>query len=275
MRDAFADSSAWRSNRASFAPLFVLALLVFALLVLARPSAAADEIHVLSSGATSPAYLALVPQFERQTGHRIVTDAIATGLGAASIPARVRRGEGDVVLTTAATLADLIKARHVIGGSRADLARSSIGMAVRKGAKQPDISTVDALKRTLLQATSIGYSAQASGAYLVNELFPRLGVADAVAKKSRRAENEPVGELVARGDVEIGFQQISELLAVKGIDYVGPLPGDAQRTIVLSAGVVRASRHPEAARALIKFLQSPAAIRAMKESGLEPLPPPR
>jgi molybdate transport system substrate-binding protein len=242
-----------------------------ALLIVGRP-AGADEIHVLSSGATSPAYLELVPLFERQTGHRLVTDAIATGLGAAAIPARIRRGEpGDVVLTAAATIDELIKEGRVAADSRVDLARSSIGLAVRKGAKKPDLSTVDALKRTLLEARSVAYSAQVSGLYLVNELFPRLGVAEAIAKKSRRAENEPVGEIVARGDAEIGFQQISELLAVKGVDYVGPLPGDAQRTTVFAAGVLTASRHPEAARALVRFLRTPEAARVMKQSGLEPL----
>src|SRR5262249_36367990 len=125
------------------------ALLVFAL------AAAADEIHVLSSGATSPAYLELIPLFERQTGHKLVTDAVSTGLGASAIPARIRRGEaGDVVLTAAATLDDLIKEGRVAADSRVDLARSSIGMAVRKGAKQPDISTVEALKRKVLDAKS-------------------------------------------------------------------------------------------------------------------------
>ena len=246
-------------------------LVALAALVLCT-GAAADEIHVLSSGATTPAYLQLVPIFERQTGHRLVTDAISTGVGPSAIPARIRRGEpGDVVLSAAATVDDLIKEGHVTRGSRVDLARSSIGMVVRKGAKKPDISTADALKRTLLDATSVAYSASVSGLYLVNELFPRLGVADAVAKKSRRAENEPVGEIVARGEAEIGFQQISELMAVAGLDYVGPLPGETQRTTVFAAGVLTASRHPDAARAFIKFLQTADAVRVMQTSGLEPL----
>src|SRR5262249_33791604 len=135
---------------------FLHLLVVFgALLICPRAPAAADEIHVLSSGATSPAYLELIPLFERQTGHKLVTDAVSTGLGASAIPARIRRGEpGDVVLTAAATLDDLIKEGRVAADSRVDLARSSIGMAVRKGAKQPDISTVEALKRKVLDAKS-------------------------------------------------------------------------------------------------------------------------
>jgi molybdate transport system substrate-binding protein len=260
----------WPRSRARH--VLPLIAVLGALVAGARVGTAADEIHVLSSGATSPAYLQLVPLFEKQTGHKLITDAIATGVGPTAIPARIRRGEpGDVVLTAAATLDDLIKQGRVVADSRADLARSSIGMAVRAGANRPDISTVEALKRTLLDARSVAYSAQVSGLYLVNELFPRLGVADAVAKKSRRAETEPVGEIVARGEAEIGFQQISELRAVKGIDYVGPLPGDAQRTTVFAAGVLTASRHQDASRALIRFLRSPEAVRVMTQSGLEAL----
>jgi molybdate transport system substrate-binding protein len=112
-----------------------------------------------------------------------------------------------------------------------------------------------------------------SGTYLSTELFPRLGIAKELAAKSTRVDREPVGNLVARGDAEIGFQQISELLPVKGITLVGPLPGDAQRVTVFSAGVAAGSAHPDAARALIAFLTSPAGIRAMKNSGLDPIVP--
>ena len=156
-------------------------------------------------------------------------------------------------------------------GSRVDLVRSSIGVAVRAGAPKPDISSVEALKRTLLGAKSIAYSASASGVYLSQELFPRLGIADQIKAKCHRIANEPVGAVVARGDAEIGFQQISELLPVAGIDYVGPLPPDVQKVTVFSAGVAVGAKHPEAARALIKFLASPAVVPAITKSGLEPL----
>jgi molybdate transport system substrate-binding protein len=142
-------------------------------------------------------------------------------------------------------------------------------MAVRRGAPKPDISTVEALRRTLLDAKSVAYSASVSGAYLSNELFQRLGVADRVLPKSRRVENERVGAVVARGEAEIGFQQISELLPVPGIDLVGPLPSDVQRVTVFSAGIGVAATQPAVAKSFIDFLASPAAVIAIRNSALE------
>ena len=144
-------------------------------------------------------------------------------------------------------------------------------MAVKAGAPKPDISTVDALKRTLLAAKSIAYSDSASGVYLSTELFPKLGIADQIKGKSRKIEADPVGEVVARGEIEIGFQQISELRPVKGIDIVGPLPPGAQRVTVFAAGIPATSKHPEAAKALIQWLASPAAYASDQESGLDPV----
>jgi molybdate transport system substrate-binding protein len=144
-------------------------------------------------------------------------------------------------------------------------------MAVRKGAPKPDISTADAFKRTLLQAKSIAISTSASGVYFSSELFPRLGVADAIASKLRIVESGPVGDVVARGDAEIGFQQMSELKPVAGIDIVGPLPGDLQRVTTFSAGIVAGTKAPAAARALVVFFSSPAAVAAIKKSGLDPV----
>jgi molybdate transport system substrate-binding protein len=243
-----------------------------AVVLLVSVAAHADEIRVMTSGAGAAAYQALVPEFERATHHTLKTEAISTGVGPDAIPARVRRGDPvDVVMLARAALDDLIKDGRIVADSRVDLARSSIGIAVRAGAPTPDISTVDALKQLLLQAKSIAYSAQVSGTYLSTELFPRLGIASEIAAKSTRVEREPVGNVVARGEAEIGFQQISELLPVKGITFVGPLPGDAQRVTVFSAGIAAASTHPEAARAFLAFLTSPAGIRAMKNSGLDPI----
>ena len=148
-------------------------------------------------------------------------------------------------------------------------------MAIRAGAPKPDISSVEALTRALLQAKSIAYSAQASGVYLSTELFQRLGIADQLMGKSQRIERERVGAVVARGEAEIGFQQISELLPVAGIDYVGPLPAEVQRITVFSAGVAADTKSPEAARALIRFFMSPEAARVMTKSGLEPMTLPR
>jgi molybdate transport system substrate-binding protein len=162
----------------------------------------------------------------------------------------------------------------VVAASRVDLVRSSIGMAVRKGAPRPDISTVEALKRTLLEAKSIAYSASASGVYLSTEMFQKLGIADQVMPKAKRIESERVGTVVARGDAEIGFQQVSELLPIAGIDYVGLLPPEVQKVTVFSAGIATKAQQPDAARELIRFLSSSAAAPAIARTGLEPLTAP-
>src|SRR5205814_4053437 len=160
-------------------------------LLLISSTVRADEIRVMTSGASAAAYQALVPEFERTTHHTLKTDAISTGVGADAIPARVRRGDPvDVVMLARAVLDDLIKDGKIVADSRVDLARSSIGIAVRAGAPKPDIGTVDALKRLLLQAKSIAYSSPVSGAYLPNEPFPRLGIAEAMEAQCIRVEGD-------------------------------------------------------------------------------------
>ena len=247
------------------------ALLVACMLVFVR-LAAADDIRVMTSGTFTAAYLELRPQLERSLKVKIVTTATAMGVGSDSIPSRLERGEAvDVVIVADDALNQLIKSGRVLADSRVELARSAIGMAVRKGAPKPDISSVDALKRTLLQAKSIAYSASVSGQYLTTELFPRLGIADQVMSKSRRIDRERVGAVVGRGEAEIGFQQISELLPEAGIDVVGPLPPEVQRVTVVSAGVAASSKSADAARALIRLLASSEAAGTVKASGLEPM----
>jgi len=244
--------------------------LVFSAAVLTAGPATAEQLHVMSAGGTAAAHLALVAQFERATGHTVVTDATSAGLGPASIVNRVRRGEPvDVLLLARTSLDELIGEGLVVATSRVDVAQSSIGMAVRKGAPKPNISSVEALKRVLLQAQSIAYSAQVSGIYLTDELFPRLGIAEQMMKKSKRVDVGRVGTVVARGEAELGFQQISELLEVPGVDLVGPLPPEVQRVTVFSAGVAAGSKHPEAARALIEYFRSPAGLDVIAKSGLE------
>lgn len=250
-------------------------LLVLAAL-LCPAAAGADDVRVMSSGALAPPYLKLVAQFEQTTEHKLITLATSTGIGSESIPSRVRSGERvDVIILSAAAIDELIKDGLVVAGSRVDLARSGIGMAVRKGAPKPDIRTVDGLKRALRQARSVAYSAQISGVYLSTELFQRLGIADEVLPKGRRIERGMVGPVVARGEAEIGFQQISELLAVPGIDYVGPLPAEVQRISLFSAGLATNAPSPRAARALIAFLASPSAQAVFRAGGLEPVSPDR
>jgi molybdate transport system substrate-binding protein len=143
-------------------------------------------------------------------------------------------------------------------------------MAVRSGAPKPDISTLDALKRTLLAAKSIAYSDSASGVYLSTVLFKKLGIADEIKGKSRMIPADPVGGVVATGEFEIGFQQISELIPVPGIDVVGPIPPEAQLITVYAAGIAVGAKEPDAGAALIKFLASPAAAPVIAKSGMEP-----
>lgn len=232
-----------------------------------------DEIRVMTSGAFTAAYLELTPRLELLTKKKLVTAATSIGTGETSIPNRLRRGEPlDIVIVADGVLVGFIKEGLIIAQSYTPVARSAIGMAVRAGAAKPDISTVDALKHTLLQAKSIAYSASVSGDYLSTELLQRLGLADQVLSKCRRIEGgERVGAVVARGEAEIGFQQISELLPVSGIDYVTPLPPEVQKVSIFSAGVAVSTRDADAAHAVIKFIASPEAARAITKSGLEPI----
>jgi len=257
-------------SRRSFAGAAVLAL---AWALFADVAASAAEITVVTSGAFTAAYLELAPTWEHATHNKLVTE-MGPSMGAThnAIPVRLERGEAiDVVIMAGPALDDLIRRRMVREGSRVDLVRSSIGMAVRAGAPRPDISSLDALKRTLLAAKSIAYSDSASGVYLATELFPKLGIADQIKGKARKIEADPVGGVVARGDAEIGFQQISELRPVKGIDIVGELPPGAQRVTVFAAGIPATSKDPKTAKEFIRWLASPAAWVTIKKSGLEPI----
>ncbi len=257
------------SRAKSAASLMLLLLFAF----LAATTARADELKVVTSGGFTAAYLELVPTYESATHSKLDTEfGPSMGTTHNAIPIRLERGEAiDVVIMAAPALDDLIKQGKVRAGSRVDLVKSYIGMAVRAGAPKPDISTVDALKRTLLAAKSIAYSDSASGVYLSTELFPKLDIVDQIKGKSRKIEADPVGGVVATGEFEIGFQQISELRPVKGIDIVGPLPPGAQRITIFAAGIPTTATHPEAAKALIHWLASPAAYPAIDKSGLEPV----
>lgn len=251
---------------------FTTTVLLIVFLVLRAGVVSADDVVVMTSGAFTAAYLELARSFESATKHKLTTAATSMGTGSDSIPNRLARGEAvDVVIVAADALDDLIQAGRVAAGSRVDLARSSIGMAVRAGAPKPDISTVERLTQALLAATSVAYSASVSGDYLVRELFPRLGIADRLEGKSRRIEGERVGAVVARGDAEVGFQQISELLPIDGIEIVGPLPAAVQRVTTFAAGIAAGAAHQEAARALIAFLASPTASGTVAKTGLEPV----
>jgi molybdate transport system substrate-binding protein len=258
-----------RISRSEFAVVVVLCMTSVLVVV---TKARADEIKVVTSGGFTAAYLELVPEYEASTHNKLATEfGPSMGTTHNAIPIRLERGEAiDVVIMAGPALDDLIKQGKVRAGSRVDLVKSYIGMAVKAGAPRPDISTVDALKKTLLSAKSIAYSDSASGVYLSTELFPKLGIVDQIKNKSRKIEADPVGGVVATGEFEIGFQQISELRPVKGIDIVGVLPPGAQRVTIFAAGIPTTATHPDAAKALIEWLASPAAYTAIKKSGLEP-----
>ena len=231
----------------------------------------ANEFRVMTSGAFTAAHLALIPQLQRLTTKTIVTASTALGTGENAIPNRLKRGEiVDIVIVADALLRQLIAEGQVLAEGYAPVARSAIGMAVRAGAPRLDISSVDALRDTLLQAKSIGYSPSVSGQYLTTELLQRLGIADQVLSKCH-AVGGGVGVVVARGELEIAVQQMSELLPVPGLAYITPLPPEVQLVSVFSAGV--AARCPDAAlaRAVIKFLTSAEAAKVIVNSGLQPI----
>jgi molybdate transport system substrate-binding protein len=241
--------------------------------VLLTQAAYAAELHVVSSGGFAAAYKTLAPAFEQKSGDKLVIGwGPSMGDTPDAVPARLKRGEKiDVVIMVGYALGDLIKDGKVVPGSRVDLARSGIGVVVRQGAPHPDVSSVEALKKALLAAKSIAYSDSASGVYIANEMFKKLGIADQVAGKARMIPAEPVGAVVARGEAEIGFQQISELKPIKGIDLLGPLPDAVQQYTVFSGGIVSGAEQPKAAAALLTYLASPEARPAVVDSGLEPM----
>lgn len=250
-----------------------LAICVVALAAMLRPSrAAADEIHVMVSGGFSAAYKVLVAEWEKASGHTVATvNGASMGTTPTSIPNRLARGEpADIVILVRSALDQLVKDGRVVAGSQVDLVRSRIGMAVRAGAPKPDISTVDRFRRVLLAAKSIAYSDSASGVYISTELFEKLGIVTQVAGKAKRIQATPVGESVANGDVEIGFQQISELLPVQGITFVGAIPDAVQLITTFSAGIATTSKAEAAARQLVAHLASPNAWATIRSSGLEP-----
>jgi molybdate transport system substrate-binding protein len=246
----------------------------FAGALLFSGAAGASEVRVMISGGLTAAYKALVPEFEHATGNTVITAyGPSMGTTANAIPVRLERGEpADVLIMVGYALDDLVKQGKVIADSKVDLVKSPIGIAVKSGAPSPDISTADAVKRALLAAKTIAYSDSASGVYVSTEMFAKLGITDAMKDKARKIPATPVGEIVARGEAEIGLQQISELKPVSGIDIVGPLPDDLQKITVFSTGIATVSREPDAGKALIKFLASPAARAEIVKSGMDPIP---
>jgi molybdate transport system substrate-binding protein len=226
----------------------------------------ATEIKVISSQAIKEAYLAFAPEFERVSGHKLNT----TWNGTNDILKKLRAGETfDMAILVTPAMETMIKEGKMVAGSNVNLVRSGIAIAVPKGAPKPDISTTDAVKRLLLAAKGIGYSSGPSGVFLEG-LFKKWGIWDQVAAKiTQTPPGTPVGSILARGDVDIGFQQVSELLLFPGIQYVGPVPKEMDTVSVFAGGLHAGAAQPDAARELIKFIASPAALPYIKKTGME------
>jgi molybdate transport system substrate-binding protein len=239
-------------------------------------NASAADVYVMISAGFYNAYSELAPAFERASGHRLVTTrGPSMGDSPEAIPARLARGEAaDVVILDGGAADELGRRGLVRADSKVELARSLVGMVVRTGAAKPDIGSVEAFRIALLAAKSIAYSDSGSGTYLSTSLFAKLGVADQVAAKSRKVRGPPSGEpvaaVVARGEVEIGFQQVSELIHASGVAFVGAIPAELQPGFSFAGALTSTVRQPEAAGALIRFLASPEAAPSIVKAGLTP-----
>ena len=235
--------------------------------VLTGNVATAAEISVIASTAMREVMADLVPMFERASGHKIAV----TFLSGAVLPVKMKEGaQADLVVTTPANIDDLVAAGKVIADTRVDFVRSGAGVAVRAGAAKPDLGTPEAFKAALIAAKSVGYSQGPSGVHFMSVLA-RLGLTDQIkAKGVVPPLGQRVGMLIAKGDAEIGVQQITELLQIPGIDFVGPLPKELQANIVYATATPTLVKEKAAAAALVKFLSSEPALRVIKKVGLEP-----
>lgn len=246
-------------------PLFkTLTALALGALTLA---AQAEELKVMTSGGFTAAYKLLGPQYAQQSGDTLDT-ILGPSMGKApeAIPNRLARGEqADVVIMVGYALDELIKQGKVDPASRVELADSRIGLVVQNGAAKPAIGTDAELKEVLSKAKSVAYSDSASGVYVEKELFKKLGM----PAKGTMIERIPVAEQVAKGDYEIGLQQVAELLPVKGVTYVGKIPEDVQSVTRFAAGVPVNAKHPQEAKALLQFMASPQAQPVVQSTGLD------
>ena len=245
--------------------------------LLAAGAACAADVHVMISAGFYNAYSELGPKFEAATGHKLhTTRGPSIGDSPEAIPARLARGEAADVVIMDGVGADALAARSLLKpGSRVELARSQIGMVVRAGEPKPDITTVEALKATLLRAKSIAYSDSSSGTFLATTLFPKLGIAEQIAAKSRKVRGPPSGEpvaaVVARGEAEIGFQQVAELIHVPGITFVGTIPLELHPGGTFAGAITTVAKEPDAGAALLRFLSAPEAAPAIQKAGFTPL----
>lgn len=246
---------------------FATALIVGVFSVLTPARAA--EIRVLTAGAFKPVVLAIMPEFEKQSGHTLVVDNDTAG----ALQRRILGGEAfDVTVVTPAVIQELAGKGKIVAGTQVNLARVAIGVAVREGAPQPDIKSVESFKAALLAATKVAYidpaAGGSSGIYL-SKLLETMGIADAVRAKAVLVPGGLVAQRLVNGEADLAVHQISEILAVKGATLVGPLPREIQNYTTYAGGLATGAAQPEAGKALIAFLGSDAARRVLAEKGME------
>jgi molybdate transport system substrate-binding protein len=233
---------------------------------------ASAQLKVIISGGFSAPYQQLLPEFERKSGTKVTTGSGASqGMGPQTIGAQLARGvAADVAILSREGLSELIAANQIAVGTDVDLAQVSLGVAVRAGAARPDVSTVEAFKRTLTNAKAVAMPGSTSGIYLMNDLFPRLGIAEKVNVKVA-ARGTGVVAMVAAGDADLAVMPVSEILSAAGVDFAGTIPASIQLVQVFAAAMVAGSKEPDAARGLIEFLASEQASAVIRKSGMEPL----
>jgi molybdate transport system substrate-binding protein len=249
--------------------LFAAALLLAAM-AFAGSRAAAADIKVLTAGAFKQIVVALAPEFEKQTGHKVAIENETVG----ALVKKIEGGEAfDVTFLSPGAVDDLVKKGKVADGSRVNIARVGVGVMVKEGAPKPDVATVEAFKQAVLAAKSVAYIDPASGGssgIYVAKLFEQLGIADQVKPKAKLKQGGHVADLIASGEAELGIHQISEIVPVKGVTLIGPLPKEIQNYTTYAAGVASAAKDKDAAMALVRFLSGPRTAEILKSKGMEP-----
>ena len=246
--------------------LFIKAIFVFVVFTVMEIIQAA-EIKVMASVAFKEPYLEMLPKFEKDTGNKVLTLWLPT----VEIMERVRANEAvDLLVISGTNIDQLIQAGKVAPGSRVDYVKSGIGVGIRKGTPRPDLSSGESLKKALLSSRAIAYSTGPSGVYIA-KLFEQMGIADQIKNKLKVVQGVPAGEVVMRGDADIGLQQIPEILSVPGIEYVGPLPADVQYVTTFSFGIPVGANNVQVAKDWIDFLKLPSGIPSIKRYGLDPI----
>ena len=260
-----------KSNRVPSMKSHILGCVCLAAaLCLPLTSSSAADVKVLTAGAFKQVVLALVPDFEKQTGNKVIVDNDTAG----GLQKRIESGEAfDVAIITPTIVDGLAASGKIVPNSRVNLATVSIGVVVKEGAPKPDIGTVEAFKNALLSAKSVAYIDPASGGssgIYVDKLLERLGIADQVRPKAKLKKGGYVADLIVSGEAELGVHQISEIVPVKGAVLVGPLPKEIQNTTTYAAGLSAIAQNKDAAQALIKTFSGPAAANVFKAKGMEP-----